>query len=190
MSRRDDGGQCWDIVIGAVVGGIIGGVSTAINDNITGKGFSWDSVITGVAIGAGSGVICASITAKGMASVGCFIATTAISLATKASFGEALLAGGAAAMAALVSVPVTNMISTPNSSFIDAVAKGIASGTASTIAEGLSTAGRGIRQGLKNTNSHPPNPCAVIKPSYLSISSNKTYSRTALGPINKSPMLK
>ena len=190
MSRVDDEGQCWDIVIGAVVGGIIGGMSTAINDNITGKGFSWDSVITGVAIGAGNGIICASVSAKGMASVGCFVATTVISLSTGSSFGESLLAGGTAAMAALVSVPFTNMISAPNSSFIDAMAKGIASGTASSITEGLSTAGRGIGQGLKNTNSHPSNPSAVIKPSYLSVGKNKTFSHTIIGTVNKSPMLK
>ncbi|MCR4710433.1 MAG: DNRLRE domain-containing protein [Clostridiales bacterium] len=189
VSRRDDGGQCWDIVIGAVVGGIIGGVSTAINDNIAGKGFSWDSVITGAAIGAGNGIICASVTMKGVAALGCLFTTSTLSLAKGSSFGEALLAGGTAALAALVSVPVTNMILPSGSSLADNVANGVVSASSSIIIEGLSTAGQGIIQGLKNTSSPPPRPYAAIKPSYLS-TNNNTSGRSYSSKANRRPMLK
>ena len=54
VSRKDDGGQIWNFVVGAVVGGLLGGVSAALD------GGSAADIITGAASGAVGGLVAAS----------------------------------------------------------------------------------------------------------------------------------
>ena len=66
ISRADNGGGVWHIVIGAVVGGIINGASTAIFNLATGKSIG-DGLATSILSGIASGALaCTGIGAIGM----------------------------------------------------------------------------------------------------------------------------
>ena len=54
ISRKDDGGECWHIVIGAGIGGIIGGISTALG------GGNFIDIVIGTAAGFVGGALAAS----------------------------------------------------------------------------------------------------------------------------------
>ena len=63
ISRADDGGKFWNIVIGAVVGGVISGVISLATQVIENKGFNninWGSVGVAAASGAVSGAFAAT----------------------------------------------------------------------------------------------------------------------------------
>lgn len=74
VSREDDGGEFWHLVIGAVVGGIIGGVSTAIS------GGDATDIFIGAVAGAASGLLAAS----GAGAVAQAVGSAAISMASNA----------------------------------------------------------------------------------------------------------
>ena len=60
VTRADDGGQFWNVVIGAVVGGVISGVVTAVTSYIQTGSVDWGSVAINVAAGAIGGAVAAT----------------------------------------------------------------------------------------------------------------------------------
>ena len=74
ISRADNGGGVWHIVIGAVVGGIINGATTAISNVIAGRSIT-DGLFTSMLSGAASGALaCTGIGALGMIAANASIA--------------------------------------------------------------------------------------------------------------------
>lgn len=60
LSRRDDGGNFWNVVIGAAVGAIVNGVTTAIDTYMSTGSVDWKQVAVASAVGAFSGGIAAT----------------------------------------------------------------------------------------------------------------------------------
>ena len=63
VSRKDDGGEFWNIVIGAVVGGVVSGLVSIATQAIENKGFdniNWGRVGVAAASGAVSGAFAAT----------------------------------------------------------------------------------------------------------------------------------
>lgn len=60
ISRADNNGQFWNIVIGAVVGGVVSGVVSAVTSLVQTGSVDWGSVAINAAVGAASGAIAAT----------------------------------------------------------------------------------------------------------------------------------
>jgi len=60
VARADDGGEFWNIVIGAVVGAAVNAVTTAVNSYLTNGSIDWESVGISAAVGAISGGVAAT----------------------------------------------------------------------------------------------------------------------------------
>ena len=60
VSREDDGGEFWNIVIGAAVGALVSGVTTAIDTYISTGSVDWTQVAISSAVGAISGGVAAT----------------------------------------------------------------------------------------------------------------------------------
>lgn len=75
ISRTDDSGKVWHIIVGAIIGGIVGGISAALSG-----GDKAD-----ILIGVGAGMIGGALTASGVGAVGQIIGGAAISMASNAA---------------------------------------------------------------------------------------------------------
>ena len=60
VSREDDGGDFWNIVIGAAVGAIVSGVTAAIDTYVSTGSVDWTQVVISSAVGAISGGVAAT----------------------------------------------------------------------------------------------------------------------------------
>ena len=60
ISREDDGGEFWNIVIGAAVGAVVSAVTTAIDTYVTTGSIDWGKVGISAAVGAISGGVAAT----------------------------------------------------------------------------------------------------------------------------------
>ena len=60
ISRADDGGEFWNIVIGAVVGAIVSAVTTAVDTYTSTGSIDWEKVGISAAVGAVSGGVAAT----------------------------------------------------------------------------------------------------------------------------------
>lgn len=75
VSRKDDGGEFWHLVVGGVIGGIIGGISAAVSGGDT------VDILIGIAAGGAGGVLAAS----GAGVVAQALGSAAISMASNAA---------------------------------------------------------------------------------------------------------
>lgn len=60
VSRKDDGGEFWNIVIGAAVGAIVSGITTAIDTYTSTGAVDWGQVAISAAVGGISGGVAAT----------------------------------------------------------------------------------------------------------------------------------
>ena len=60
VSRADDGGEFWNVVIGAVVGAVVSAVTTGIDSYVTTGSVDWGAVGISAAVGAVSGGVAAT----------------------------------------------------------------------------------------------------------------------------------
>ena len=126
VSRKDDGGEAWNLLVGAVVGGVLGGISSAVD------GGSWADVATSAAVGAVGGLVAAT---------GLGVATQAIITGAASGAGKAIAIGFNSGFRSLKEKSNQN-----------AVVKAVADGTVSALVgsaagyfptkKGLSTASR------------------------------------------------
>ena len=83
VSRADDGGEFWNIVIGAVVGAVAGAVSNIVSQVTSGEEINWKAVGISAASGAISGAVTAACPCAGPVATGIFQGT--LSAATYAA---------------------------------------------------------------------------------------------------------
>ena len=170
VTRKDEGGNCWDIVIGAVVGGIIGGVTSIVNDSGMGREVSASSFICGAITGAISGAIGSLASEYRIVASGLSFAVTFVgSYASGASAGESLLAASTAAIATYTTLTLGKIACGTEIGVAKRAAEGIVGFVSSGSAEGLATTTRAVYRGY-----HPysPQPQATIS-AYVPFSSNK-----------------
>ena len=80
ISRKDDGGEFWHLVVGAVAGALISGVVKTISNRIEGKSLT-DGLATAMLAGAASGVLAAT----GIGIAGMVTGSAALSMAENAA---------------------------------------------------------------------------------------------------------
>ena len=141
--RQDDGGEFWNIVIGAVVGGGISAAITAVDSLIENKGdIDWNEVVHGAVSGAISGAVAAS----GVRIVGQRLVGAATSAMDAIYGGIRDVKSGECTVARAV-------INTVTSAGVGALTAGTGMNTSKM--KGLRTAARSARSTLKKTGVHP-----------------------------------
>ena len=60
VARADNGGEFWNIVIGAVVGAVVGAVTTIVSSVTSGEEIDWVDVAVSAGVGAVSGAVAAT----------------------------------------------------------------------------------------------------------------------------------
>ena len=103
VSRVDDEGQCWDILIGAAIGGAIGVGSTLINNYIMGEETSTADIVGAFVSGAVNGALSLSGWKRGVTALISFGITLTTSLCSDASGVEAIINASTAAVSAFIS---------------------------------------------------------------------------------------
>ena len=148
VTRKDAGGECWDIVIGAAVGGIIGGVSSAINSYISTGELDVGTVAQGFVVGAITGGIGGSALGRGVIAITNAIISGISSYSSGASIGEAIITASTSALTSIASKGASNLFSNQSTSLADSISKGIVTLNISAQIEGLAIGGKSIYKEL------------------------------------------
>ena len=135
VSRKDDGGEFWNFVVGGVIGALVGGVSAAVSSYVTTGAVDWGSVALGVATGTIGGLIGAS----GMPALGQAVASGLLSAVN--NVGNALITGNEIEVA---DVAIDFAIGAASSLIGSLATKKLASAAKSTISKGINRVVSGL----------------------------------------------
>ena len=151
VSRVDDQGQCWDILIGAAVGGAIGVGSTLINNYIMGEETTTADIVGAFTAGAVNGALSFNLFSRAATTAISFITSGLSAWASGSSVNEILLTASTAAVASFISggmnkgLPVYKMMSNADKTMVIG-----ANFVSSTHTETVATMGRAIYKAVSS----------------------------------------